>query len=89
MTHAEVMAEVKSLHERCYPNGCRPSPDWCVECAARLTGRTEAEVFADVEADRRRAEVRESFSRIRRNRACYRCGASPEHCECPDQYEPD
>lgn len=33
--------------------------------------------------------IREAFDRIRRNRACYRCGASPEHCECPDEYEPD
>lgn len=34
-------------------------------------------------------EIRDSFARIRRTRACYRCGASPEHCECPDEYEPE
>lgn len=37
----------------------------------------------------RRDEVLESFDRIRRTRACYRCGAGPEHCECPDEMEPD
>lgn len=33
--------------------------------------------------------VRDRFDRIRRTRACYRCGAGPEHCECPDEMEPD
>lgn len=27
------------------------------------------------------------LARLHRNRACYRCGARPEHCECPDEYE--
>ena len=35
------------------------------------------------------ASIRESFARIRRTRACYRCGASPERCECPDEMEPE
>lgn len=34
-------------------------------------------------------DTRDRFAAIRRTRACYRCGASPEHCDCPDQYEPD
>ncbi len=34
-------------------------------------------------------QVRKDFGRIRRTRSCYRCGASPEHCECSDQMEPD
>lgn len=34
-------------------------------------------------------DVRDDFDRIRRTRACYRCGAGPEHCDCPDEMEPE
>ena len=71
MTSVEMNAEVERRHAEKYPQGCRPAPDWCEACAARI-GIT----------------VREAFARIRRNRACYRCGSSPEHCECPDQMDP-
>lgn len=40
-------------------------------------------------ADIEKATVRDDFARIRRTRACYRCGAGPEHCECPDEMEPE
>ena len=35
------------------------------------------------------ALIADAMSVLHRNRACYRCGAAPEHCDCPDQMEPD
>jgi hypothetical protein len=38
MSHAEMTAHVERMHAERYPTGCRPEPDWCEECAKRLTG---------------------------------------------------
>ncbi len=44
-------------------------------------------VFSRAEIEK--ALTRGDFDRIRRTRSCYRCGAGPEHCECPDEMEPE
>lgn len=45
------------------------------------------QVFSRQEVEN--ALISDAMSVLHRNRACYRCGASPEHCDCPDQMEPD
>lgn len=39
--------------------------------------------------DVERALIADTMSVLHRNRACYRCAAAPEHCDCPDQMEPE
>jgi hypothetical protein len=58
---------------------------WFVTPYEQAPAHTQPDDFGRV-YDR---SIRESFDRIRRTRACYRCGAGPEHCECPDEMEPD
>jgi hypothetical protein len=73
------------------PNHTRLIRTWLTLDEADRLHAELTEHIAMVRSERRGEGqgVRESFDRIRRNRACYRCGASPEHCECPDEMEPD
>lgn len=45
------------------------------------------QVFSRQEIER--VLISDAMAVLHRNRACYRCGAAPEHCDCPGQMEPD